>query len=534
MKLPLYPWQEECLDAWFSHGCHGIANVVTGAGKTILALAATERLRQRFPNPLRVKIVVPTISLLSQWRDALLEFTDLPSVSRDDIGYCYGGRKDDPNHDYMIYVINSARYCLARHILNDLKEGYSVLLIADECHHYASQENQKIFDFLPCLKRTPGQYYSLGLSATPQSRGYEAALVPALGQEIYRYGFTDAARRSTISPFVVFQVALAFDAEEAAAYEDLSSRITRTLNRLEAMCPSLRHLNRDQFFGRLNLLAGSPESVIASLANTALALTWQRKSLICGAKSRLACALSLIASLEPGAKILLFGERIEQADQVYHLLEREYPHQVGRCHSGLGRQARRNALERFRSGELRILVSCRSLDEGFDVPYANVGIVLSSASVERQRIQRLGRILRRQKNKDLACLYYFYLQNSTEEPSFASTLPQEACSCDLSYSVDADFFVFPEYEEIAGQFLWQCRRTSQDRAVWREVYRCLIKGVVRPDWLLGQLLGKKAWEKKISLARTVEEKNYWICMREMGRLREERLSLEKSKQLYDD
>lgn len=58
------------------------------------------------------------------------------------------GRKTLGNCKYMIYVIHSARYELARNILSDLKNGERVLLIADECHHYASGENHLIFEFL--------------------------------------------------------------------------------------------------------------------------------------------------------------------------------------------------------------------------------------------------------------------------------------------------------------------------------------------------------------------------------------------------
>lgn len=518
MKLPLYPWQEECLKSWSAHGCHGIVNVVTGAGKTILALAAVDQLRHSLPGSLRVKIVVPTTSLLSQWRDAILEFTDFPSISREDIGYCYGGRKDSPDRSHMLYVINSARYCLARHILNDIKEGCSVLLIADECHHYTSGENRKIFDFLPLLETMPGQYYSLGLSATPQTLGYESVLVPALGDEIYRYGFSDAARRDTISPFSVFQIALAFDAEESDTYENLSDQIALVLGRLKAKCPSLKNLSGSQFFGRLKYLANNPQSALSNLANAALSLTYQRKSLICNARSRLSCTCKLIASLDSRDRIILFGERIEQADQLYHLLNQQYPHQVGRCHSKLGSQARKNALDRFRSGELRILVSCRALDEGFDVPCANVGIVLSCSSIERQRIQRLGRVLRRQEGKAIASLYYLYLENTVEERSFMPTLPEEAASCDLSYSEDTDSFTFPEYEATAVQVLRQFRKASPDEAIWKELHKCLLKGMVRPDWLLGAILGDDVWDERIRLARSTSEKNYWVCMREMGRM----------------
>lgn len=518
MKLKLYPWQEECLDAWSAHGSRGIVNVVTGAGKTVLALAAMDRLtRALAPGRLKVKIVVPTTSLLSQWRDAILEFTDSLCVSREEIGYYCGSRKDSSGRAYMIYVINSARYAMARHIINDLREGYSVLLIADECHHYTSGENKKIFDFLPFLDTLPGQYYSLGLSATPQNSGYESVLVPALGGEIYRYGFSDAAKKNTISPFAVFQIAVSFDAEEMAAYVDLRDRITLTLNRLANMYPPLKDLSAGQFFGTLNLLARGPGSALSSLAGAALSLIYQRRSLVFSARSRLSCACRLIHSLDSRARIILFGERIEQADQIYRLLSAQHPGQAGCCHSGLGKQARRNALERFRNGETRILVSCRALDEGFDVPSANVGIVLSSATVERQRIQRLGRILRRQEGKDISSLYYLYVDGSVEEPSFFPDIPGEAYSCSLSYSEEADSFTFPEYEKTAIRVLQWFRKATPDTAVWDEAKKCLLQGMIRPDWLLGSILGDDIWEEKIRSARTTRERNYWVCMRQMGK-----------------
>lgn len=34
-------------------------------------------------------------------------------------------------------------------------------------------------------------------------------------------------------------------------------------------------------------------------------------------------------------------------------------------------------LERFRTGEVRLLIACKSMDEGVDVPDAAVGIILS-------------------------------------------------------------------------------------------------------------------------------------------------------------
>jgi superfamily II DNA or RNA helicase len=44
-KITLFTWQERCIDVWLSNGCRGIAGVATGAGKTIMALAAAKRIK---------------------------------------------------------------------------------------------------------------------------------------------------------------------------------------------------------------------------------------------------------------------------------------------------------------------------------------------------------------------------------------------------------------------------------------------------------------------------------------------------------
>src|ERR1700746_2803370 len=63
--LDLHPWQQQCVDAWFSAARRGVLKVVTGAGKTILALAIAEKLQQTTERDLRVAIVVPTVVLLT-------------------------------------------------------------------------------------------------------------------------------------------------------------------------------------------------------------------------------------------------------------------------------------------------------------------------------------------------------------------------------------------------------------------------------------------------------------------------------------
>lgn len=95
--MRLYDWQKSCLRSWKDNGFRGIAHVVTGAGKTVMALHAVRLLEKSCPFPIRVRIVVPTISLARQWRLAMLR--QLPGCAQG-IGYpgqWGGSRKDGPD-----------------------------------------------------------------------------------------------------------------------------------------------------------------------------------------------------------------------------------------------------------------------------------------------------------------------------------------------------------------------------------------------------------------------------------------------------
>ena len=518
VAVKLYAWQKECLENWFAGGTHGIVNVVTGAGKTVMAIAAIRRLDRELPGILRVRIVVPTQEIMKQWRNALREHA---AAASQEIGYCYGCRKDAPERKYMIYVINSARFCLARHIAADLEQGVHILLIADECHHYISPENRKIFDFLPLLKNRENQYHSLGLSATPPENGSKTILSQALGKEIYEYGFSEAVQKRTVSPFSILQVALSFTPEERAEYEELSERMAECLRKLEKRCPAVKKPERAGFFCLLERLCreGGEEG---ELAERLLFLIYKRKETLCQAQARRFCTLHIIRQLPVRTKILVFGERIRQVDEIYAMLREYFPGAVGCYHSQTGEQARRHAIEAFRDGRFRILVTCRALDEGIDVPEASVGIILSGAAVKRQRIQRLGRILRVTPGKEGACLYYLYVEKSHEESSYFSDGAKYYRVGRLTYHAAEDIFVNPEYEEAAAQVLRSMEQAGMKKEQCREARRCMEEGLIRSDWLLPA----DRCEENLRRAVDKRERNYWVCMRELAKLTGEPVSFD--------
>ncbi len=509
--MELYSWQKDCINAWRENHFHGIVNVVTGAGKTVMALYAVKTLEAQIKAPLRIRIVVPTFPLAVQWASVIREQTVNDEEPLQQPGFYHSGQKDDPNRKYTIYIINSARYCLARHLLSDIQKGFCVLLIADECHHYASPENRKIFDFLSTGANLDNSYFSLGLSATPQVPGFDSILVPALGKEIYRYSFSAAVREKNVCNFSIYQIALSFTPKEMEKYDELNRKLFSVQRRLIKTYSFLKFLNRPEFFAEVRRIVADEGQ--DSIAETFLNLSYQRKMVNCMASSRISCVSELIRLLSSRERILIFGERIQQANQVYALLSAQFPNQVGRYHSEMTPEAKRCALTRFHDGGLRILVSCRALDEGVDVPDATTGIVLSGSSVTRQRIQRLGRLLRRGDGKHSACLYYLYIRESSEENAFLSDLKEELTICNLSYSAKEASFIHPVYEAAAAHVLERLEKKGTSKKLIKEVRRCFQSGLVRPDWLMSE----ENYIEKILLAENQREKNYWICMKQLNK-----------------
>lgn len=516
MEMTLYPWQEKCLKRWFSNRGRGIVQAATGTGKTFLALTAIKYLEEKTGQELHVKIVVPTGTLLRQWNQSLQNFLisscHIESAEMQGmIGLRGGGFHTAANRKYMIYVINSARYELARQILSDLKDGNAVFLIADECHRYESEQNRLIFEFLPFVKPYEDKFFSLGLSATLPSGHAKNYLTSVLGPEIYRYKIAQASAQSTVCQYEIFHIGLSFSQEELDEYQEITDRM-RVLSRvLQKACPVLLYMSQKERFRQLRALAGEKRERIAKSASIYMNLSYKRKGLVCLASARINCACALVKRLPKEEKILIFSERILQAERLYQLLRSQYPGKVGCCHSRMGQQANQNTLNRFRDGEIRILISCKSLDEGLNVPDASIGIILSGTSAQRQRIQRLGRIIRKKEKKSSASLYYLHIMESVEDHYY---LPDSGASriLELEYSADTQEFKNSSYETAARELLSDMQRKGADADQLAEILRCLDMGIVRSNWL-SDIDGI---EENIRKAKNVSDKNYWICMKKMA------------------
>ena len=497
----LYKWQQDCLEAWKQNRHQGIVNVVTGGGKTYLACAAIEYL-QSIRQGLRVRIVVPTIALAEQWNDALLSY--FGEELHEEHGFYYGAVKSSTDLSCLIYVINTARDCLSWHIRKDLHSGHPVFLICDECHHYTSRENRHIFDFLTPKILSSDSYSSLGLSATPFETEEPSLLTEMLGQEIFRFQTSDAILAGTVAPFMIGTIAASFLPKEAFEFQRLSDAIGIQYGRMLEAYPSLKMLDPSAQLKAARRLASDADMDPSDPAAAYILLLLNRRELTVLAQARIQCVQELIGSFRKSEKILVFSERIKQAHDLYIRLCEQYPHSCGIYHSGMSKDARKFTLREFRENHIHILVTCRCLDEGLDVPDADIGIIMSSSSVSRQRIQRLGRIIRRKEDDRYALLYYTYIYNSSDDSSYLPGL-ETVPTFSLRYYSKDHLFSNPVYEDAAIALVQSIREKEKSPAAGRELLNCILEGTALPDYLLPE----EILTKLIGNAAGLHEQNYY-------------------------
>ena len=362
----LRAWQVDAIKEWESSHHRGMIEVVTGGGKTRFALAATYRWLTSNSVDSAVAIIVPTTALQDQWYVNLV--SDL-GVSPADI--CLWPERRDPSRKFHVMVVNTARNRMSE----IAKAHKSILLIADECHRYASEENARAL-------RVPAAA-SLGLTATAEREfddGLERVLIPNLGPIVYRYTLTQARQDGVVSDFSLSNVRVHFTDDEQLRYD----RATKSLG--------------------IALAQGDEDR--------AKQIAMRRSSISKNAIARVTGAIVLLEKIR-GTKVIIFHEDISMANLITSLLK-EKNHRAAAFHSKISKDMRRDNLRMFKVGQLDVLVCCRALDEGIDVPEAECAVLVASTSSHRQRVQRLGRVLRTHEDKDLAQIFTIYVTDQEQ------------------------------------------------------------------------------------------------------------------------
>jgi len=367
----LRPYQRAALDGWGVADERGLVVLPTGSGKTRVALAAIARA------DVPALVIAPTIALVEQWR------VQLSAAWGRSVGQIGGGLRD-------IQAITVATFESAYRHMATIGHQFG-LLVVDEVHHFGSGVRAEALEMSIAPKR-------LGLTATcPTDEIQLERLTNLMGPVVYQRSMSDLIG-TYLAPLSRISVPVHLTPDERIAYRlnhDLFKSFEREARRRMPQADWAELLR----FG------------MRSTAGQRALRAWRDLRGLLAYCSGKRAVLGRLLDRHHGARVLVFCADNAAA----YAIARQHLLMPITC--DIGRDERARMLARFAAGELRGLVSARVLNEGVDLPSAEVAIVVSAALGEREHIQRVGRILRPAEGKE--ALLYELVAHDTLEVSWS-------------------------------------------------------------------------------------------------------------------
>ena len=366
--MKLREWQEAAFPLWWKRK-RGIVKVVTGGGKTVFAIHCLKKYLEENSNN-TIFIVVPSIALLDQWHEGLQL-----SFKNNEIALNGGGERLDKLSKITISTIDSVK-----NIIENF-DASKTLLIVDECHKIGTEKRGETL--------TNNWHATLGLSATPE-RDYDdnfyIIIRKILGDIIFDYDYIDAREDEVIVNFKLLYAYAAMTSSEEAEYK----KFTKSIQRRAATIGG-------------NNMNDYPLKM----------LIFNRARMVKNSVNRIPFGIELLQKYKRDSWIV-FTENKKQAKEFNTIINKK-GYKSAIYNTDLDSSEREENLNNFKNGNLNVLVSCTALDEGFDMPEADGAMILSASSSKRQRIQRMGRVLRITANKQNALIVTVYSSKTEYE-----------------------------------------------------------------------------------------------------------------------
>ena len=364
-----HPHQSESIEGWNQHGNRGVVVLPTGSGKSQVGLMAISRIQRS------TLVVAPTIDLMNQWYDLLCATFDV------EVGLLGGGYHE-------LQDLTAATYDSAYMHMERYGNRFG-MVIYDEVHHLPGEMYSHAAEM--CLAP-----YRLGLTATPErADGRHLLLDRLVGPVVYEQGIRELSG-DYLADYRVERRQVQMVAEERAAYETALSEYRAFL---ESKNLRLGSINGWQQFVMLS--SRTSEGRRAMLAYR------QHRKIALGTSSKIR-VLEEILKAHPRDRILVFTNDNETVYQISRtFLVPAITHQTRT-------KERKAILEGFNRGDYLTLITSKVLNEGVNIPEANVAVVLSGSATIREHVQRLGRILRQREGKE-ATLYEVISKDTVED-----------------------------------------------------------------------------------------------------------------------
>ncbi|WP_232700607.1 DUF5797 family protein [Halobacterium wangiae] len=418
LMVSLWKNQREGLEAWLSTGRHGVLEMATATGKTVAGIGAIAQLCGVLPNhnfdvweqaerteDASIAVIAHSNAILSQWEREI----------RDLLGLNISGADRSGQPETLEFSTGSVDF----HTIHSIQPRYGGapertydLVICDEAHHYS---NTGEGGFGAALDDVDTEAM-LGLSATLGREGGKkrSELESLLGEVVYTYSVEDAQQDGVIPDFEWTVHPTALETSEADEWEQKTNRITnlfKTVRYSDKSTALVRRLdvpfNEFQDMGdfiRAHKAANIEQATVPDSWQNLHAAIMDRNMIRHRSRPKLDAAIRLaenyLTAEGEGIKIVMFTMNIAMVDEIEDQLS-SVCDDVYAVHSQVASSTKkkdqivRNRIDRFKDADNGVLVAPKLLDEGIDVPDAEVGINVAGTKTELQLIQRMGRILRR-------------------------------------------------------------------------------------------------------------------------------------------
>ncbi len=362
----LRPYQHAALLAWDAAHRAGLVVLPTGSGKTRLACAAMAA--GHVPS----LCLVPTRALLHQWREEIARHYAGP------IGCIGDGERSI--EDVTVATFESA-------YRNMVRLGHRFgLIVVDEVHHFGCGMRDEALEMSAAPRR-------LGLTATAPEGDALARVMTLTGPVVCELAIGDLAGE-WLADFEIIVLTLRLTVSEQHQYDGAVAAF-------RAVFDSFRAFSRTAQWSDFVAMASRSQQGRAALAS----FRYSRRLTSYPEAKR--SAVAEVLARHRDSRILVFTSDNDTA----YAIARE--HLVMPITCDITRAERDLALAAFRAGQLRVLVSARVLNEGLDVPDAEVAIIVGGMSGEREHVQRVGRLLRPSPGKH--ALVYELVAGGTHE-----------------------------------------------------------------------------------------------------------------------
>ena len=365
--------QGRAVRAWLDTGGRGILAMATGSGKTLTSLIACRKLQQD-QGRLLIVIAAPYVPLVMQWCDEVVLFGVTP-VNLSDGGGPGERRKQIAAAGRRLAMgLTTVEVLVVSHdILTDHTFQQQLaeidakrVLIADEMHNLGS----------PSFLRSPPNFfeYRLGLSATP-IRQYDPdgtdKLFEFFGLPCFEFTI-DEAIGVCLVPYDYHVERIELTPDEMELFKDLSDQIRKLGWKIDQ---GVKDPHLDDLLRRRRLVIETAENKLVRLAE-----------LIDAHGARNLHFDLIYATDKAPAQLDEVNAILRARGVLYHQLTAEETRD---------RRGTARILANYQSGTLQVLTAKRVLDEGVNVPQIRRAFILASTTVERQWVQRRGRILRK-------------------------------------------------------------------------------------------------------------------------------------------